>query len=370
MAENGKPLLVTVQVLRAVAALGVVFYHVHIIGGQRGFDFGAFIGRWAEVGRMGVSLFFVLSGFIICFAHRRDIGAPDRLGRYCWKRFARIYPTYWIFSLLYVSAALAGLGDSDFIYDSGHILSAVTLLPFVESPLPPLLVAWTLFYEVKFYLAFGVLIWNRALGIGVFVVWLVYLAASYRFGLADPFRLWTLWNAHFFLGCGAYWLYRRFGQSGVGQGMSGQVPALGAIGLGLGGLALSVALTDFRLEPIDGSNNEVVVLIALSFALVIAGMARADALLAPWCGRGLRYLGDASYSLYLVHSAVISLCFIVAARVPALARLDPVLTYFGVAVLAVAGGCMAHSLVERPLLRFVGRFAPARGNRGTMAVPA
>jgi hypothetical protein len=38
-----------------------------------------------------------------------------------------------------------------------------------------------------------------------------------------------------------------------------------------------------------------------------------------------------------------------------------VLTYFGVAVLAVAGGCMAHSLVERPLLRFVGRFAPARG---------
>jgi peptidoglycan/LPS O-acetylase OafA/YrhL len=207
----------------------------------------------------------------------------------------------------------------------------------VESPLPPLLVAWTLFYEVKFYLAFGVLIWNRALGIGVFAVWLVYLAASYRFGLADPFRLWTLWNAHFFLGCGAYWLYRRFGQSGVGQGMSGQVPALGAIGLGLGGLALSVALTDFRLEPIDGSNNEVVVLIALSFALVIAGMARADALLAPWCGRGLRYLGDASYSLYLVHSAVISLCFIVAARVPALARLDPVLTYFGVAVLAVAG---------------------------------
>jgi peptidoglycan/LPS O-acetylase OafA/YrhL len=110
MAENGKPLLVTVQVLRAVAALGVVFYHVHIIGGQRGFDFGAFIGRWAEVGRMGVSLFFVLSGFIICFAHRRDIGVPDRLGRYCWKRFARIYPTYWIFSLLYVSAALSGLG--------------------------------------------------------------------------------------------------------------------------------------------------------------------------------------------------------------------------------------------------------------------
>ena len=44
----------------------------------------------------GVDFFFVLSGFIIYRVHRGDIGSPHRLSRYAWRRFVRIYPTYWI----------------------------------------------------------------------------------------------------------------------------------------------------------------------------------------------------------------------------------------------------------------------------------
>lgn len=340
--------LVSLQVLRAIAALGVVFYHVHIIGGQQGLLFGNTINNWAEIGRFGVSLFFVLSGFIICFAHYDDWGKRDRLGRYFWRRVTRIYPIYWIFSLFYVSAALAGIGDSNFTYDAPHILSAITLLHFVESPLPPLLVAWTLFYEMKFYILFGVLIWNRTAGLVVFAIWLAYIGLAYFTGIHDPIRLWTLWNIHFFVGALAFLALDRITPR--------QAPVL--LVLAVLGLVLSVALTDFSQEAIDGPNNNVVVLIAASFALLIAGAARLDEWLAPWCGRALRYLGDASYSLYLVHSAVISLCCIVLRKLHLTGHINPQLAYFAIAACAVIGGCLAHAIVERPLLQAIRRLQP------------
>ena len=46
---------------------------------------------------MGVNFFFVPSGFIIFFAHAKDVGRPARIGTYLWRRFARVYPTYWVF---------------------------------------------------------------------------------------------------------------------------------------------------------------------------------------------------------------------------------------------------------------------------------
>ena len=52
---------------------------------------------------------FVLSGFIVLHAHAPDVGRPAALGRYLWRRFARVYPVYWLYLGVYLALlALAG----------------------------------------------------------------------------------------------------------------------------------------------------------------------------------------------------------------------------------------------------------------------
>lgn len=344
MNTQTRPALASLQLLRGIAALAVVAYHVHVIGSQQGFAFGTVGGQvLAEAGRFGVNLFFVLSGFVICHAHAGDVGRPARLGRYLWRRVTRIYPVYWLFSLGFVAAAMAGLGSPDYRTDWPSVLSSITLLRFTESPLPPLLVAWTLFYEMQFYLVFALLIANRRVGLIAFALWAGWVALANLAGMADPLRLWTLWNVHFFLGCLA-WLAAR------------HLTARHALPLAFGGVvavALGIAGTTFAVEPIDGVNRAPLLLAALGFAAVILAGVLADTAIARRAPALLRLLGDASYSLYLVHSAIVSACCIVAGKLGLVTLLPTPLAYAGIAAVAVTGGCIAHLVIERPIQRWL-----------------
>ena len=72
-----KRLLFNLQFLRGFAALGVVFYHT---------DF-RLAGEW-HTDFSGVAIFFVISGFIMCFITRVDAD------RFLVKRLIRIVPMY------------------------------------------------------------------------------------------------------------------------------------------------------------------------------------------------------------------------------------------------------------------------------------
>ena len=88
----------SLQAGRAIAAILVVLYH---LGGMIAVEkyFGQPIfGIPFSFGDAGVEFFFVLSGFIILTAHRKDISKPYRVISYLKKRIARIYTTYWIIS--------------------------------------------------------------------------------------------------------------------------------------------------------------------------------------------------------------------------------------------------------------------------------
>src|SRR4051794_40346773 len=96
----------SLEMLRAVAALLVVFFHTEFIFGSRT-PTTPFGGMFAA-GFRGVDLFFVLSGFIITYVHRTDVGRPWRLANYAFNRLARIYPAVWITTLLAGSLYMAG----------------------------------------------------------------------------------------------------------------------------------------------------------------------------------------------------------------------------------------------------------------------
>ncbi len=88
-------MLVPVQILRAVAALMVVWHHGrHEIGLLAARGAGAALAPetllpwWA-----GVDLFFVISGFVIVHASRSLAGAPGGRGRFLAHRIARVVPS-------------------------------------------------------------------------------------------------------------------------------------------------------------------------------------------------------------------------------------------------------------------------------------
>src|SRR3984885_1419086 len=88
---RGRARLEGVEAGRGVAALLVVLYHaaLHVEGDVPG---SAVLWGLPHFGHAGVDFFFVLSGFIISFVHRKDVGRPDRLGHYLERRFTRVFP--------------------------------------------------------------------------------------------------------------------------------------------------------------------------------------------------------------------------------------------------------------------------------------
>ncbi len=74
-ARGGSRALLSIQILRAVAALGVLLHHTaHEVSAKTGVNvpFGEFV-----VGAGGVDLFFVISGFVMVYASERLFAQPE-----------------------------------------------------------------------------------------------------------------------------------------------------------------------------------------------------------------------------------------------------------------------------------------------------
>lgn len=338
-----------IQMGRGIAALLVVFAH-----GEHGLDLPQYSGHavaggFFRFGHAGVDFFFVLSGFIIYYVHHGDIGRPERLGRYAWRRFTRIFPIYWV-----VTALVAGLSlfssDRAARLEPWHLLQSVLLIPHGQDPL--LGVAWTLEHEVLFYLLFGLAVCSRAAGVMAFTVWAALISVaqtgaggSWLFGLLPGWfdAVECAYDAEFFMGIAA-----------AGLVLGGRVPAprvLAAVGcLAFLGAGLAENADWFDLHGAVGR-----LLFGPCAMAIVCGLAaaeRAGQLRARRWGVGpaLVFLGSASYALYLIHTVVIGLF----ARMLEVADVFRLLPGLGVLAVLVAGAVMAgavlHVAVEKPLL--------------------
>lgn len=288
-------------------------------------------------GYRGVDFFFVLSGFIILLAHRRDIDRPDRLGRYAWKRASRIYPAYWLYTLVVLAISAAGAGAALASVSSVEgVLSTLTLVRFGEVE-PAIGVAWTLFHEVVFYVAFGALILNRRLGIALFVLW----GAAILWASLEPTphslvgTLVGSYNMNFFFGLAAYGAYRRAGAR------------IGLVALLASPLLL---LAMIAVEARSGGSMALHAGYAAAFALAIFGAARVEASGRRMTLPGLSLVGNASYSIYLTHVTMQTYSALVVARLGLFDLLPGWVAYAGIFVGVTIIGILAYLVVERPLL--------------------
>ena len=282
----------------------------------------------APLGLRGVDVFFVLSGFIMWWVHERDFGHRDRIAAYATKRFFRIYLPYWpaLAAFLFGLAVIPSTGDP-WMREPQAIISSILLVPYPNGAI--LGVAWTLSYEVTFYAIFGLIIFNKRLGLSLFALW---LASSLVFQWAGPFP-WSFFTApypvHFALGMLVAFGLRR---SAVRH------PLL----IVAGGAAAFVAIWWFELLL---SETHARWLYAVASAAIVLGLA---ATRLHWPAV-LKLFGDASYSIYLVHYPLLVVAVMLLPPNP----LNPILA----PLFALAGGLAFYWIVERPGLKFGQAFA-------------
>lgn len=151
----GNPRFPLVDGLRAIAALAVVVFHV---GAATFFTLSHPLGGYVARLNVGVTLFFVISGFLLYrpflaarFGAVADTPAPaaPRLRDYARRRVLRIFPAYWVaLFVLGAAANLRGVFSGDWwVY--AFLLQGYRL-DWVLGGIGP---AWSLSIEVAFYAA-------------------------------------------------------------------------------------------------------------------------------------------------------------------------------------------------------------------------
>lgn len=324
------------QAGRAIAALMVVAFHANVfILPDRLYD-GATSSRVFNMGYAGVEFFFVLSGFIIYFAHAKDFSQPRRATEFLRRRIIRIYPIYWVIfgTLLVLYFLMPGRGPEQ-ARDAQAILTSLFLFP--SSDLPIMRVAWTLQHEMLFYLMFLLSLLNLRLGAAAIGLWaLGSIVVSLMGDGAYPWDfLFSAYNVLFLFGIWAAITFRR-----LSVGTARVLTAIGLLLFLLTGLSEAFDLIEWNKAVRTWSYG-------VGAAMATAALA-AGAISSP---RWLTFLGDASYSIYLAHLPAMSFFVIVLAKLGAPWGLSPHLSLILMIAWGAAVGSCMYVLVERPLLK-------------------
>ncbi|MGW0904028.1 acyltransferase family protein [Streptomyces sp. NPDC002853] len=212
--RRARPRLRALDGLRLIAALMVAAYHYGGRDGEISEAWGSSprlqfptAHSWFAYGCLGVQIFFVISGFVICMS---GWGRPLR--SFFASRVSRLFPSYWA-AIILVTAVFA---LPVVAYDAVSPSDALVNLTMLQQPLGVdrvLGVCWTLWAELRFYALFALFVVlpgaNRARVILFCAVWM--LAAVVAEGANEPLLDLVLMPeyAPFFIGgIGIYLVHR------------------------------------------------------------------------------------------------------------------------------------------------------------------
>jgi exopolysaccharide production protein ExoZ len=315
-------MLANLQGLRALAAIAVVVFHFGLMPATN-VPF--------QVGGAGVDLFFVLSGFIIAHSSTRD---PRHFLSH---RLIRVLPAYWIATLIAAIFTLQSLDAAD-AFD--WLVQSAFYLPGPGGRPALIFVAWTLVYELVFYLLY----WS-ALRFGPQRAPLIALPLLLLLGLAQLPGAPGPWPLllEFGIGVGIFLLTERLGALRAIPGAAG----LALAGLGLLLLPAMPLLGSY--DPADYDSVSRVLFWGLPAGAAILGLIVAERKGLALRSKTVLLLGAASYAIYLLHPIMLGQLLQLPPALPPLSWL-----YCAVAVIVTVGlAVLFHLLVEAPLLRWL-----------------
>lgn len=285
----------SLQIFRGIAALMVVYHHQwnafsHFFSYEN-----ELLEFLAAIGKYGVDFFFVLSGFIITYTNFHRGGEIREIQPYLLNRMVRIYIPYLPIGMAMLM--LYNLFES--VSAADREVSWLTSLTLIPHGVPALSVAWTLVFEMMFYVLF--ILWfisKRAFNCFVIFWMLLILDKNYFHFLIDVNHGSPIWsyflsfyNLAFILGhviARAYVVFPK--------------PAEGLLWVGFGGAFLVLYIKWIDLPLFSHAYN---LLMFICFGLMIRGSLNINVRQIRTIGF-LLGIGNAPYSIYLIHNPVIS----------------------------------------------------------------
>ena len=298
---SSAPRLYSIQILRGLAALLVVLHHQFQVATD------AFASHPSlvvfDTGAFGVDIFFPISGVAMYLAASNVLrrgSLPPAWKDFAWRRFLRITPLYWFFTLLKLSLFLAvPTAMLHYRFQLWNTVSSFLFLPSYNNmhvPEPVLPVGWTLAYEMFFYLIVTLAIalrrpllrWCASIIVALSIIGLV---IPHSWGgltyLADPIELEFLF----------------------GMLIASVLPRLQRVPAWLPTLVLPAALAFALCFPVHSHPLEFlpqrVLFWGIPGALIVWSALVLESRISLIRLRALLLLGDASFSLYLSHPFII-----------------------------------------------------------------
>ena len=325
--------------LRAIGASAVVAEHVLVSWVPGFFDLAR---RYFDLGQFGVTLFLLVSGFIIPMTLER--GGSN--ARFWGNRFFRLFPLYW--AILAACALHYALAQPATLHGPTlreWLVNLTMLQAFVGVP-HVLGVFWTLTLELVFYAACSLLFALGFLRRTERLVWLG-MAGLFLAGVVLPLVLrrhlpggWAFLILTMFVGTA-------FHRCSVGE-LAGRRLALLLVSLALLAVPLAyVGFEMFRREEMQYTCPCMLAVWGGAYGVFIVAYCLRARTPPGW----LRYLGRISYSIYLVHALEL---LVLPSDWPALAYLPT----FLVSTLLVSA--LTYRFIEQPAVAFGRRLLTAR----------
>jgi exopolysaccharide production protein ExoZ len=298
---SGSGHIPSMEGMRGLAMLLVFWAHYFILGSAwRNESVFAVAGDVvASFGPPAVSLFFLISGFGI---YGILIRRPFTIGTFLSRRLQRIYPPFLVVLTGYVLASFIFPAESKLPPDTlaaiVYIGQNVLLLPGLFDITPIISVAWTLSYEMAFYIAVPILVaafalptWRRRSRV-LFLSVLAVVLFAYN-GLTNG-------PADMAMFLSGMLLYETIGVFRLER--PGLVGTLALI-VGFGGAYL--------IEPRYVASVPRTALVFVAFYVVcFSAFSNTGAFSRALSWSPLRWLGNMSYSYYLLHGALLKGLFL------------------------------------------------------------
>jgi peptidoglycan/LPS O-acetylase OafA/YrhL len=353
-----RPTIPALTGIRFVAAMMVFFSHYPVPGAHGP------LRQVMRAGYSGVTIFFVLSGFVITYNYLERFEHDQTwagLVDFLVARFARIYPLYALLTLMiWLIAPASGGGLWLFL------LALQTWHPNINIAFGLVAPSWSIGVEIFLYLMFpllipllsrlGILISRRRLMAATGVVAIamicvaIYFTASGRnaFPISDPmsahrwiYRTPLTRLGDFLLGIFGAVYCIRFAQRDARFDRLWRLAAPSAI-------LIILALMAMRANYLSTFSFDVTYALPTYFLLIALTLARYTWLGGILGSASLVLLGEASYAIYLIHTIVAPWHIALSKALP-----SEIIAYMVFTMLVIASSIGIHIAIERPARRFI-----------------
>lgn len=272
-----------IDFLRFIAAISVVLYHIYYHPTSRPDNF--YANFFFKYGKLGVPMFFVISGYCVMIALRHTKNPIEFIIR----RLFRIFPPYW-FSLIFtlfiivLLRLLYGYNSVAILPKTGRdIFFTICMLTYPFTKIAPINWSyWTLLYEVLFYITvFLSSCFKKQYFMFLLILITIgsYVVPSTDLGFLSFFKFWPLF-------CLGIALFKILNDS-------------------KSQLILNVFLLCLALFAFYPAHQSVHFFIASILTAILIAIAHYK----PLPNNSISRLGDISYSIYLIHIPLTVYCF-------------------------------------------------------------